>query len=751
MLIILIILCVILVAYLVYTMAEAESMEMHLTEHLDSYETYDPMAGRKITPYHAVGADNDRDYRTVTGRVHFRSNFIRPLNPTVYVGLGARVEVPFGYELVVSTRQGEGYVGASGSSPIPIRLSKDDTFTFYVELRAKGYGDPIPEPQRVRFVLEARWGTSKDVQARVDYEFLIGPDLENVWVGFDPGTSGSCVSVGGRSENIVLSGGPLGNITPSLVAFDTKHAYVAGSEPVPDKDYTYGHTANRYTLNTQYVLFSSIKKLLGFKDIKTVRFTHQEALNLTGQDLASMLVKGLYADLERYVEGLGAAGDPYRSQGRFNPKRAVIAIPNNYTFNKTQAIKSCVQKLGQFKEVRTVSEAEAVLFYYLSEKFDRFRPNDEGYENVFIFDMGGATINATVASIQQVEGGEHYHIDVLGKIGYSVGGDSIDYSIIKFLQSFPGEFLSLSALDIHTRKKELADVAFKIKKEIIYNYDNGNGHLILASTLEDLINKGLGLKIKVDAGSPMYAYFLREAESGKYPLFNHAIFQEVVYKNVADATREVLALAQAISIEKIIFSGRSTFFPLIREVVEHETRLRAKGAESIQFSEEISKEVVARGACWYGLNKNTIRLRNTRTNAAFGFKHRTGPGSQSLVFKEWIPIGATFRYTGTDVAEIKKEELFESNFNYTNNRVEFYQVMGANGTELLAKGQKQKFSFITDIEVKEPTKAIMMSVKANDWLQCGVFFAGNEPIFRNGSVSDRDVSDDNDDHYTWIL
>ncbi|PGH37639.1 MAG: hypothetical protein CRN43_19985, partial [Candidatus Nephrothrix sp. EaCA] len=360
----------------------------------------------------------------------------------------------------------------------------------------------------------------------------------------------------------------------------------------------------------------SIKKLLGFKDVKEIEFDNRNTLQLKGKDLAALLVKGLFKDVNSYFNRPGFNADEYKRNGKFNPLRAAVAIPNNFTTSKIQDMVDCIAKLNQFKEIRYVYEAEAVLFYYLSN-YSRFNDGkaSSDSETILVFDMGGATINATVVTANKILKNERtkYEIDFLGKIGYGIGGDTIDYCIAQFILSYADEFPQLK--EVQDKKFELANLAFEIKKEIIANYYSDNPYLtylITASKLEDFIKESLGVSIKIEEESEMYEYFFKD--SGRCKLFEHPLFIDTIYNNVKDAVNEVTGLSGGARIDRIIFSGRSTSFPLVKETVEKQLNAQKENIKIIALELEESKMAVAQGACWYGVNNNS------KTNAAFGFK-----------------------------------------------------------------------------------------------------------------------------------
>ena len=90
---------------------------------------------------------------------------------------------------------------------------------------------------------------------------------------------------------------------------------------------------------------------------------------------------------------------------------------------------------------------------------------------MLVFDMGGATINATVvkATKNHQNRGHKYNIDILGKMGYGIGGDTIDYCLIKFLLSFTKDYPELKAISIEKNKDALATFATELKFKMVEN------------------------------------------------------------------------------------------------------------------------------------------------------------------------------------------------------------------------------------------------------------------------------------------
>jgi hypothetical protein len=740
-----------------------------LDGYLDSFEKVDYKTdGKLITPYKAWNYENQAgvDLILAKGFLQFKSaGFPFNWNSPVYLQLTAE-KVPTGFELFLK-HDIQDIKEFGVDTPTIIKKGKNGTLLFVVGIRQTDITKQLIEPELVKFSVEAVIKDSilfikSELRDTIDYKFHIGADLRDVWVGFDPGTSGSCVAVGSSTDNIILGedirirdiANPERRIIPSLLVFDKRKQFHANGADLPVTIYKHGNEANLFFGNINFQSFQSIKKLLGYKTQSEIVFDNKNTLSLKGKDLASLLVKGLIKDTNTYFNRPDFNADDYKRDGIFCPLRAVVAIPNNFTANKIQDMIDCISNLNQFKEIRYVYEAEAVLFHYLSNyrklNTDETQPHSE---TILVFDMGGATINATVVTANKtlINDRPKYEIDFLGKIGYGIGGDTIDYCITRFILSFKDEFRALGEVDIFERKNVLANLAFEIKKEIIANYYSGKAYLITAYNLEAFINNALGVSITIDEEeSEMYKYFLKSSR-GKFKLFEHPLFINTIYNNVKDSIKEVVGLSNSTQIDKVIFSGRSTSFPMIKETVEEQLKAIDIHAKSIALSLEESKTAVAKGACWYGINKNFVRLNNLKTNASFGFKKTLSADQVDVKFFELVEMGRNFDDKNDGIDSFHGVYELEDDFASDGNKVNFYQVMGKDANKILSAGQKHKFNKIATIRVDLPTSKIAMRVNENDEVDCAVILNTNRKLEGKGVVADQEIDDANEEHYTWIV
>ena len=755
-----IILILIIIVYLV-ALGKPKGMEFTVHGYLDSLQTINyKKDGKLLTPY--KNWDTQSDSIVVDGTLFYKNQYsILHWKPEIFFNI-TKLHVPDGFELFLKPNNNT-TKEYNKDNPMPLRADRNNKIKFFVGIRQNDINLKINEPLQVSFKIEASILETKfkfikaDIRKTIDYKFLIGDVLGDVWVAFDPGTTGSCVAIGNHSENIILSEDKYGvKITESALAFDITRDYNGENGEIPEELYQYGAVAESKADDIKVKYFKSIKKLLGYTDEKHITFKNFRRLKLSGKELSSLLVKGLYKDLSNFIHKIN--NPEYLQNTKFNPKRAVVAIPNNFTISKIQDMVDCVGYLKQFKEIRYVYEAEAVMFYYLSN-YSKF--NNGKYfsnnENILIFDMGGATINATVVSASEKNESNKtvYYVDFLGKIGYGIGGDSIDFCLIKFLLSFSDEYLGLKKYEnnIENHRQKLSNYAKKLKIEIVNGFKNvNNNFLITYGVLQELINRELDLKVDIKQDSKIYQYFNKDSKKGTFKLFEHPLFVDNIYNNIRDAVNEVLDLSNNCKLDKVIFSGRSTIFPYIKETVKTQLKSRKSSYDNvIELEFEESKTAVALGACWYGVNKNSIRLNNHKTNASFGIKQAQSIDKTDIKYIELVKMGEPFNLNNSKTHGIVGNEIISDDFSLDGAKVNFYQVMASDANQVLAKNQKHKYSKITSIEIDQNTETVEMVVKPDDDIECKVTLVTGKEINAKGFVSDQEIADANAEHYTWII
>lgn len=644
---------------------------------------------------------------------------------------------------------------------------------------------------KLDFMIETRFFglfPHQDVVEDIDeIEFFFMNDLGTAWVGFDPGTTGSCISYG-------CTGGSLDNPNIRMVRVNDNEIIPSklvlhkdfGDSPIeqlrPGIDYLYGKAADlnwKATNNNdvkykRLTCFQSIKKLLGYKnsadDMVEVKWDNNER-KLTGLQLAHLLVKGLKSDLDDNISKLTSM-DAMRFVGKNGrARRAVVAIPNNYTLPKITDMVNSVRMLNSFDEVRYIYEAEGILFNYFRKNYKSQKP---GTETIMVYDMGGATINLSIFRVDYTEenGTIYYNVHTLGRIGYAVGGDNIDVAIMEHIFTLPQLTTSLTekeqeqnhrlAEDLKKRrhdyqlanKIDIIDAVRALKVDMVNAYSDkiaDNSILLNDSSLVSHINHFI---IGQFAFLPDDSFAQIRGENFTDKIIdrikNSKSMKRYVMQNVEDAVREIMQYPEIESlshIDTLVFAGRSTMFPGIRECVsktlgEHFKKFKVYN----RFNSDEIKTSVSYGACWYGIYNSLVTLDNSRLSCAYGFKITQGGRSELNVLLNQNDI---FDENGN----VSYSEAISNHFDADGNVVDFYQVMGSGkGENLFSEENRHKVNFIGSIDVTTTTSEIGMSVDRRNVVTCAVTFeTGDTSSFKDLNVVGRDITKENDWAYVFAV
>ena len=637
---------------------------------------------------------------------------------------------------------------------------------------------------KLDFMIETRFFglfPRQDVVEEIDeIEFYFMNDLGTAWVGFDPGTTGSCISYGctGGSldnPNIRMVRANDNEIIPSKLILNKNFGNSDIAQLRPGIDYWYGKKADENWKASNYKgepCFQSIKKLLGYKnsadDMIEVKWGN-DIRKLTGLQLAHLLVKGLKSELDDNISKLTSM-DAMRFVGKNGrARRAVVAIPNNYTLPKITDMVNSVRMLNSFDEVRYIYEAEGILFNYFRKNYKSQKP---GTETIMVYDMGGATINLSIFRVDYTEenGTIYYNVHTLGRIGYAVGGDNIDVAIMEHIFTLPQLTTSLTekeqeqnhrlAEDLRKRrhdyqlahKIDIIDAVRALKLDIV---KAANGKNLESNILENFVSFEGFVKdsiIQKFASLPDDSFAKIPSERFAYEMIDRIkkskSMNRYVVQNVEDAVREIMQYPEIESlshIDTLVFAGRSTMFPGIRECVsdtlgEHFKKFKVYN----RFNSDEIKTSVSYGACWYGIYNSLVTLDNSRLSCAYGFKITKGGRSELNVLLNQNDV---FDEDGN----VSYEEAITNHFDADGNVVDFYQVMGSGkGENLFSEENRHKVNFIGSIDVTTTTSEIGMSVDRRNVVTCAVTFdTGDTSSFKDLNVVGRDITKENDWAYVF--
>ena len=643
-------------------------------------------------------------------------------------------------------------------------------------------------PQRLRFKYNVRTSyfkkgilfggsqenTEFDLNQEKVFEFFVCKGLENTrtWMGLDPGTTGSCVSLGVRSggtistPNIRMLGD--GIIPSCIIIPQTTKPKSQITDYIPGEDYLYGIQARqmwRAEVNKGSRCFVSIKKLLGYSKKKIPVLMSGNEQGFSGVEIAHLLIKGIDSDAQKNIEAFSEV-DKEKFFGKMTSKiqRLVVAIPNNYTLPKTLDMVESIKRLGKYSEIRCVYEPEAVLFNYLMKEYHGIEAKDN--EVVMVFDMGGATINASLyrLHITKVEDKTKIKVKTIGRVGYAVGGDNIDFALIETL------------LDVYTRRRSNGPIDEKKRREVECEYKNDLLQKIFPLKLA-LIEASKGNFTEMFVSEQMLVHYINDifsplSDYGYKPLdedilkielninmtgiwddyrvqlvkniIQSKFMKEYVFDRIEESVQDLLTFCnKKEDINTLIFSGRSVLFADIKETV-----LKALNSSKIvvwdKLSNEEIKSAVAKGACWYGMYGSTISLDNELITSSYGFKKVV---NGKVTFIPVIESKNTFdEYYGKYSNEVKINSVFDEEGNI----VEFYQMLGANTEDVFTKDKRYKLNLLGIEDIDSDTSKICMTVGRNDNVLYEIHFEDGRKLSPGiiHSKSD-DILDDNDPAYVF--
>lgn len=773
-------LAVAVAAFILIKKGKPKGIQLKYNRFNDSYETIDfsPNGTGKVhTDYKYWSADDEQNgfEIKIEGRFEY-ANFNKFYNWKEKTGYPVRVyprfkEVP-GFSIDIYEENGTKH-SSQEDTPIEIDGFNDGKFSFVYRFW-KRTPDPITMP--IKFGVGAYLSSTNNgllsfelEKVMPQYEFHVGPDFGDVWLGVDPGTTGSCIAVGTRTSDLTMQKNKEGKdkITHSTIVIK-EEGLDDGSEASIRKNVVFGDQAN--AMKDAKNKFLSIKKLLGYNEKfkivgKKDRVSKEEFYEVESSFLSTLLIEGLLKEHYDFVNNNGNEFPQFLNNGVFAPQRAVFAIPNNFTAAKIQQLRDCIFNVEKLtlKEVRFIYEAEAIIVNYLNNpkvKEKETKQKSQTGENVFIFDMGGATINATLANVKRRKDRNDwiYEINIISKLGYGIGGDTIDYAYLKWIFSKSDTYEILNTKNPFVTDKEmmierrgLKEEVLKLKKSTINNFNRvQSSKLIDRIDISTFNGYDLGLK---DDEEGWIDPFEADIEKTKNSFLYSDYFEKLVWKNIRDIIGDILKICSVKSvhsIDTVIMSGRSSHFPRVKEIVETSIK-KEFDPDIILLGLEESKSAVARGACYYGIQNNRIRLNNMTTNGAFGVI-QTISQSEPSRFIQLIGDGEEFR-NGVIHGVQRINEC--QDFTFDGKRVHFCQVMGVDPASIVSNAEKHKYTEIASIEAK-PLKiqAVQIAITDKDKIQCGATDVNGDPqpkVPVEAVVCDSDIMSCNDEQYTFFV
>jgi hypothetical protein len=156
-----------------------------------------------------------------------------------------------------------------------------------------------------------------------------------------------------------------------------------------------------------------------------------EAMHLTPETVAGHLTV-------QVLRNLVLRASPLK---RINPKdiEVILTVPNVYSVEHADNLRETVERLAGVGRVTTISESDALAYYYLAERRPTVRVLSGGNEEesgavtqILTIDVGRGTTDLSLMQTQRVEGEER--VWVRARTGRSSGGGELTYLFVQFYE-----------------------------------------------------------------------------------------------------------------------------------------------------------------------------------------------------------------------------------------------------------------------------------------------------------------------------
>jgi molecular chaperone DnaK (HSP70) len=523
-------------------------------------------------------------------------------------------------------------------------------------------------------------------------------------------------------------------------------------------------------------VFRSAKRLIGAKNSKHLEYTYNVVdgsdytllVPISGRDATAMLAQFLYRKAEPHFRERWRQAEPLKLN------KAVVAVPNNFTPAKIEQMKQACRCAG-ISHVEHIYEAEAVLLFYLWKQNSLLEKQDDSKlkesklkeirragEYVLVVDFGGGSVNFTYARIRTVgangDTAAKTQVTVLQRIGFGFGGDHIDYLLSEILWDGIKHNPEYENCDpfgtsdangqVRKTRKELVTAARGLKSTLIEYESQDKRDMVIPLTVFEVEWK------------PQQ----NQADEKQPPKLTFRFIEQrlqTVKKTLEEGIDDLLKLCEKNAdwggLHTIIFSGRSSRFPGVRDAVREKLK-EEKPTETMSLVEIDlglqAKTCVARGAAYYGLQKDLIELQRFVAFAHYGVRVQEKPQFNAVRFESVIAPGFRFQ-NGWCVGQKKNIHVPYQN------TLALYQVMAAEPAKVIQdpKLYFARLSKLGEVNVSNQVPIDLIQFKLRGDTDEGVSEDKFEAVIQQsvgiqsvkGNFETDDIRTEHDESVRWLL
>ena len=442
-------------------------------------------------------------------------------------------------------------------------------------------------------------------------------------------------------------------------------------------------------------MLPSLKSIVGHNKFPTALLPYGVTMSADNPVKVESIFQTVYKQLFRFF---------IPEQYSTDAENVVMTVPNTYTPHNIATLRSILcGAMPQLRNIRFISESDAVVFYYLSRRQHIFLrtpnlPHDID-SKVLVYDMGAGTLDLTY--ITRTINGTNTEIEFKGKMGVSRAGNYLDYLlaeiIIDLLKDKAPEGESDADKARRLQDEQALDMVISLNNSGLTPAHRKSAGLLksfVRNVVKPLLN-AQGQRAICDTHAPETKALIEDPAFTKYKdklskiivskVLSHAKMRQYLREISTEIFSHFNNLfsndEESIKPSLLIFSGRSTSLNVIRKAVNNALAqvfgcndcmfLDLMGERILNLTEECQyaetegvtildnisnlKTVVVDGAMafcsLFGEGNGSLKIRNRNIYAQYGVMFMLNDGTW-----EWVPmIDSTTRATNEDSAKLSSD------------------------------------------------------------------------------------------------